>query len=88
MSEDKKLYIITRDIEEDDVCEEKFWEELLIFCDFDEALNKLDETYENTPDFKHFNYHIKVYDKIGKKYVLSNRKYHKIGKKYIESNEN
>lgn len=75
-----KLYIITRDIEEDVVCEEKFWSQLLIFSDLHEALNKLNEIYNNTPDFKNFNYHIKVYDKINKKYMVSHQNYyHQIG---------
>lgn len=75
-----KIYIITRDIEEDDSCEEFFWEELLIFSDLHESLNKLNEIYKNTPDFKFYNYHIKVYDKIDKKYILSHQRYyHQLG---------
>jgi len=38
MSEDK-IYIITRDIEEDDSCEEFYWEELLIFSYLHESLH-------------------------------------------------
>jgi hypothetical protein len=76
----ENIYIITRDIEEYDVCEESFWKELLIFSDLHEALNELNEIYLKTPDFKHYNYHIKVYYKINKKYIVSNLiYYHQLG---------
>jgi hypothetical protein len=78
MSEEK-IYIITRDIEDDDVCEESFWKELAIFSDLREAVNELNEIYNKTPDFKYYNYHIKVYYKINKKYIVSNEiHYHKL----------
>ena len=73
---DNKLYIITRDIEENDACEESFWKELLMFSDLQEALHELNNIYKNTPDFKCYNYHIKVYDKINKKYVISHQTYY------------
>ena len=73
---DNKLYIIVRDIEEDDACEASFWKDLLIFSDLHEALNKLNEIYKNTPDFKYYNYHIKVYDKINNKYIVSHHTYY------------
>jgi len=76
MSEDNKLYIITRDIEENDACQESFWKELLMFSDLQEALHELNNLYKNTPDFKYYNYHIKVYDKINKKYVISHQTYY------------
>ena len=76
MSEDNKLYIITRDIEENDAYEESFWKELLMFSDLQEALHELNNIYKNTPDFKCYNYHIKVYDKINKKYVISHQTYY------------
>lgn len=77
MSKDNRsLYIITRDIEEHDICEDNFWKNLLIFTDSKEALNELNNIYNNTPDFKHYNYHIKVYDKINNKYVISHKTYY------------
>lgn len=76
MSEDNKLYIITKDIEENDACEESFWKELLMFSDLQEALHELNNLYKNTPDFKYYNYHIKVYYKINKKYVISHQTYY------------
>ena len=75
MSEHNKLYIITRDIEENDICQENFWRELLIFADLHEALNKLNDIFKKTPDFKDYNYHIKVYDKINKTYIVSHQNY-------------
>jgi hypothetical protein len=75
MSEEK-IYIITRDIEDYDVCDESFWKEVLIFSDLPEALNELNEIYKKTPDFKYYNYHIKVYYKINKKYIVSNETYY------------
>lgn len=77
MSRDNNsLYIITRDIDEDDINEVNFWKKLLIFTDSREALNELDNIYKNTPNFKHYNYHIKVYDKINNKYVISHKTYY------------
>lgn len=78
MSEEK-IYIITRDIEEGDVSEDSFWEELLIFSDLHEALTELNEIYKKTPDFKYYNYHIKVYYKTNKKFIVSNEiHYHQL----------
>jgi len=76
MSEYNKLYIITHDIEKHDACEPNFWKNLLIFTDIHEALNELNEIYKKTPDFKSYNYHIKVYDKINKKYIVSHQTYY------------
>jgi hypothetical protein len=77
MSKDSKsLYIITRDIQENDVDDLNFWKNLLIFTNSQEALNELDNIYKNTPDFKYYNYHIKVYDKINNKYVVSHKTYY------------
>jgi len=78
MPEDNKLYIITRDIKDYDACEEKFWSELLIFSDLDEALNNLTDILKTSPDCKHYNYHIKVYDKINKKYIVSYQNFYRI----------
>jgi len=75
MSE-KKLYIITRDIEEKDVNDNDFWKSLLMFTDLHEALHELNEIYKKTPDFKHYNYNIKVYDRINNKYTKSHQTYY------------
>jgi len=80
MLEDTKLYIITRELIEGGVCEDKFWRELLIFSDLHEALNKLNDIFKKNPDFNPYNCYIKVYDKINKKYVVSHQNYyHQIG---------
>lgn len=76
MSEDKYIYIITKDIEEDDACDDNIWKELLIFSDLPEALNQLSELYKNKHDFKYYNYHIKVYVKVNNKYLCCHQRYY------------
>ena len=71
-----KLYIITRDIEENDIYKDKFWKGLLMFTDLHEALNELNKIYQTNPNFKYYNYHIKVYDKINNKYIPSHQTYY------------
>ena len=68
-----KLYVIVFDtnfIEQDE--NEKFWKELNIFTNLDDALLELKNLYNTICEFKFVNYHIKVYIKNNNKYLLSN----------------
>ena len=80
MSSSNKLYIIVRDIEEDDAESNDFLCNLRIFIDLKEALNELDNLYKTCPYFKYYNYHIKVFNKINNKYIITHQTYyHQIG---------
>lgn len=76
MSNCNKLYIIVKDIEENDADENDFLESLQIFTDLKEALNELDNIYKKDPYFKYYNYHIKVFNKINNKYIITHQTYY------------
>lgn len=72
---DNKIYFISQDIYSEEDSEE-FWKNMKIFTNLKDALDELDQIYNNTPDFKWSGYCVRTLTKIDNKYVNSHETYY------------
>ena len=70
-----KLYFISKDLYSEEESN-NFWKEFEIFTDLKDALDKLNQLYENTPDFKWHGFCVKTLIKHDNKYIRSHQTYY------------